>query len=186
MVEEIIKAAKAENKRAAKSASDEGSEMHQLIFDYLNIGLYDKEKPKSFMVPDKFTVAWANFLEWEENHGVKPIVLEQLVYHSSRFAGRMDFYGSIDGKLVVNDWKYSNGIWPGHVMQSAAYSVAWEEMTKQRVDAVAVTRLDPKTGEIEYHEIGLEERDFEFKKFSALLQYWLLEYSAKLEVGDED
>jgi hypothetical protein len=76
---------------------------------------------------DKATIDLAencflSFLNWKKPLDIEPILVEEaLVSESLRFGGRMDFYGKINGKLTLMDFKTGKGIWPEHFYQLSAY-----------------------------------------------------------------
>lgn len=87
-------------------------------------------------------VAW---VKWRENVNFTPIHIEQTVYSLGYgFAGTLDVYGKVDGKLSILDWKSGKAIYPEHYLQNAAYRCAFEEMKHGDVERGVIVRL-PKT-----------------------------------------
>jgi len=76
---------------------------------------------------DKATVDLAencflSFLSWAKERDINPVLMEEpLVSDLFRYGGKFDFYGHIDGRLTVADFKTGSGIWPEHFYQLAAY-----------------------------------------------------------------
>ena len=63
-----------------------------------------------------------SFLEWEKHHGVTPILLETpLVHEQHSYGGTLDFYGVVDGKKTLMDFKSGSGIYEEAFYQAAAY-----------------------------------------------------------------
>jgi hypothetical protein len=64
-----------------------------------------------------------SYLNWKGGKTIEPILLEQaFVSEANRFGGTLDFYGKIDGRLTIADYKTGKGIYPDHFYQLAAYS----------------------------------------------------------------
>jgi len=62
------------------------------------------------------------YLEWEKQHQVEPLRVEQpLVSESLRFGGTPDFYGEIDSLMTVMDFKTGKAIYDDYWYQLAAY-----------------------------------------------------------------
>ena len=178
-IDQIIKSAKSEHKTVMDEAADLGTQMHRHIADSMMLFGWEKWKEQG-IIPSSLFHAWDAYCWWRSDYKVKAIAVEQEVYHSSRFAGTLDFYGTVGDKLFIIDFKSSSGIWPEYSMQIAAYWKAWVEMTSSRVDGWGILRLDKKTGEPEWKEYSLDEMEVAFQKFNHVLQYFLLENGERL------
>lgn len=70
------------------------------------------------------------FAGWErarDEMGIKPIKLEELVWHDELgYAGRLDLLSYVDvlAPIVLIDLKASRTCWPWHRLQAAAYNMA--------------------------------------------------------------
>jgi hypothetical protein len=63
-----------------------------------------------------------SFRRWEKSHSVKPILVEKsLVSDTFGYGGTIDFYGKIDGKPTLVDFKTGKDIYPEMRYQVAAY-----------------------------------------------------------------
>lgn len=106
--------------------------------------------------------ALKEFVHWFENHKVKVVAFEEIVY-SRRYdyAGRYDAILEIDGKLYLVDFKtnnptkdYPNGIFPEMFCQIGGYDVARTEeyapeldtKNQSMFDGHAVFNFSKKTG----------------------------------------
>lgn len=79
------------------------------------------------------------------NYEFKPIYLEKSVFSPELgYAGTMDYYGYLDGKLIIGDWKTSKAIYKDNTFgaQLAAYKHAFEK----KVEALFILRMNEKTG----------------------------------------
>jgi hypothetical protein len=64
----------------------------------------------------------------------------------------LDFIGRLDGKLVLGDFKTSNGVWPEYLCQLAAYAKAYEETTGRRIDGgYHLLRFSKQNGDFGHH-----------------------------------
>lgn len=66
------------------------------------------------------------FFEWKENHTIEPLLLEEEL-NCDYFGGTMDFYGIIDGKRTILDYKTSKGTYASMFLQLAAYTFMMEK-----------------------------------------------------------
>jgi hypothetical protein len=86
--------------------------------------------------------ALCSYIQWEQEHDVEPIHLEAaLVSERRRYGGTLDFYGRIDGRLEVLDFKFARGIYGEHLWQLAAYRTLAVE-NSWGVRAVRVVRMN--------------------------------------------
>ena len=70
---------------------------------------------------DKATNSMLSYLEWAKGHKVEPILLETpLVSEEFQFGGTLDFFGILDGKTTLVDYK-TGRIWFEHYLQMCAY-----------------------------------------------------------------
>lgn len=62
------------------------------------------------------------FFNWYKEHDVRPLMMEKLLWDEvDQFAGRFDFYGYVDGKLTLMDFKTNNNVHPKMGLQLAGY-----------------------------------------------------------------
>lgn len=108
------------------------------------------------------------FLDWVEQHKVKFVSSERLVYSRQyNFCGHMDAEALIDGKLCVIDFKTSKGIYPEMLLQTAAYQMAAQEEGSVYDETRYIARFDKETGLFEVKEARNVENDY--KAFLAAL-----------------
>jgi hypothetical protein len=101
------------------------------------------------------------FWDWEKEHEIEPILLEEpLVSNSYGFGGTIDFYGYVDGKPSLLDFKTGKAIYPDHLYQLSAY----EQLLKE-------SDYDNKTARI--LRIGrTEDEGFEDRVVGDLSIHW--------------
>lgn len=93
------------------------------------------------------------FEDWAKKHKLEPFDLERRIMSlEHKYAGTTDYWGKVNGKLAILDFKTSNGMYLEYWLQTAAYEHAiLEELYGGRSDKVQLERwlihLDKKTGE---------------------------------------
>jgi len=92
-----------------------------------------------------------NFLAWVKEHKVKFLLTEQPVYsREHEYAGILDFVCVIGKEMFIGDIKTSSGIYPEHLMQTAAYRHArQEEYPKEKYAGQLILRIGKKDGSFE-------------------------------------
>lgn len=99
------------------------------------------------------------FLGWLHKHKPVPIDCERIVFSKHwYYAGTCDMWGRLDGKLCVLDFKTSSGLYLEMLLQIAAYAIALEEETGERIDDGWIIRLDKKTGKCQPYHIPILRR----------------------------
>lgn len=107
----------------ADEAADIGTQAHLMIEQFINGEEVDKPEDK------RAKQAFDNALKWIDQTKIKVISKWQevgLVSEEYRFGGTPDAIGELDGKLILLDWKTSNGIYQDYLIQIAAYRHLWE------------------------------------------------------------
>lgn len=149
----LCQEAKTAHRRLSRAATDIGSSVHTFAESYL-------ADPKTPPPADPQAAKGASALiEWANTHTIEPIHVERMVFSKKHFyAGTVDFFGHIDGELCVLDFKTSSGLYLEMLLQLAAYAVALEEETEQRIDHSWIVRLDKKTGKPTPYYVPLQEK----------------------------
>lgn len=108
----------------AEEAADIGTMAHEMIEKHINgEPLPNDPHPRALQAYNN-AVVWLNqtrinvVSKWQE---------VQLVSESLKFGGTPDAIGELDGKLILLDWKTSNGVYQDYLIQLAAYKYLWEE-----------------------------------------------------------
>ena len=125
-----------------KRASEEGTQVHEMIEDYLN------GKELLFLehgIPMYAPNVWQMFLRfvdfWEE---YKPTLIEAEIHLFSdelKVAGTCDMVCEINGELWVIDFKTSNHLQTTYDLQTAMYAKCFEECFGKKVDRTGVLWL---------------------------------------------
>lgn len=87
---------------------------------------------------------YSAYFNWYKEHTIEPILEEfKVTNHQYGYAGRLDFYGKLDGQYVLLDFKTSNSVRWTYGLQLACYKKCLEDMG-HRVDACYVVHIKPK------------------------------------------
>ena len=125
-----------------KKASEEGTQVHEMIEAYLN---GEELKFLEYGVPMYPTLVWQMFLRfvdfWEEYN---PKLIETEVHLFSdelKVAGTCDMVCEIDGELWIIDFKTSNHLQTTYDLQTAVYGKCYEECFGKKADRYGVLWL---------------------------------------------
>lgn len=134
-------------------ASDIGSHVHKWVERYINAQLKKEEMPLP-PVNEQIREATERFVAWAEQHQVKFLASEQMVYSRRyNFVGTFDFICTMQGKpdLYMGDLKTSNGIWTEYLLQTAAYRYARsEEYPHENYVGQLIVRVGKESGELDF------------------------------------
>lgn len=109
------------------AAGDVGTLVHKYAKDMLE-GKGLPTGPEAKPVPIQAANAIAAFREWLLAHKIEPIAVERRVMSRElMYSGTCDFFGHIDGKLSVLDFKTGNGVYDEAWFQMAGYEIALRE-----------------------------------------------------------
>lgn len=152
---DVEEAAK-EPRRIKEAAADIGTRIHEWINQWLeskNPEIPDDEKVRNGITA---------FLEFQKKNKVKWLESEKVVYSKKHdFAGFLDAVGKMGNKLVLIDFKSSNGIYPEYALQVAGYQIAYEEETKKKIDKRMLIRFGKNDGTFECKNYEDNEKDKE-------------------------
>lgn len=172
LTEEDILSATGLYKVRKKEAADIGTLIHNFAELWVKHQLkIVKEKPE--MPEDEKVLNGAMaFLKWVDEHKVKFIAAEKLVYSKKHnYVGLCDTIftmGSEKHKILhVGDYKSSKAIYNEYRYQVAAYQEADAEESGATYGTKWLMRFDKETGEFEAHEYAEHQQDF--KVFLACL-----------------
>ncbi len=126
-----------------KRASEEGTQVHGMIEDYLNgqelSFLDDFDNPQ--YNPDVWQM-FIKFVDWWETYN--PTLIEPEVHLFSdkyKVAGTCDLVCEIDGELWIIDFKTSNHLQTTYDLQTAIYAQCFEECFGKKVDRTGILWL---------------------------------------------
>lgn len=168
-------------------AADAGSLAHDLIEAAIHGANTDALvlQATACLDPDVREKAWnalGQFQAWYRQTGIKILETERpLVSEKWGFGGTFDAIGEIDGKIVLVDWKTSNGVYTDYLIQLAAYKVLIEECTDYRIDGgFHLLRFSKEEADFSHHYWG--ELDDGWAAFALYLEAYRLDKKLKARV----
>ena len=138
-----------------KKASEEGTQVHEMIEAYLNgEELKFLEHGRPMYAPNVWQM-FLRFVEWWEEYN--PTLIEAEVHLFSdelKVAGTCDLVCEIDGELWVIDFKTSNHLQTTYDLQTAMYAKCFEECFGKKVDRTGIlwlksSKRGPKKGKMQ-------------------------------------
>ena len=140
-VDTILKEAKTAHRKKKEDAGTRGKDVHTFAERVLVNG--DAKMP-----PDPETAkGCAAFLSWLDGVNLEVINSERIIFSKTWwYCGTTDVYGRIKGKNCVIDFKSGSGFYDEHPLQLAAYAVAIEEETGDKIVDGWIIHLDKTTG----------------------------------------
>jgi hypothetical protein len=135
------------------AAGDAGSAVHDLIEKNLRGEIYPPPTD-----PKVFAGIMA-FHDWWQQTDIEIFETERLVYSEQYFyCGKTDFLGRRKGGLVVGDFKTGNTAgYESEWYQLAAYALAIEEETGQKIEDGLIVHLDKKTSKFKEYAITIDD-----------------------------
>ena len=129
-----------------RKASDEGTQVHEMIESYLNNEELNflSSNGDPLYNPNIWQM-FLKFVEWWETY--KPTLLETEVHLFSdklKVAGTCDLVCEIEGELWIVDFKTSNSIQTTYELQTAIYSECYEECFGKKADRQGILWLKSK------------------------------------------
>jgi hypothetical protein len=163
------------HRQTKEKAADIGTQIHEWINKWI-IG----EKPE---IPNEDNVknGIMAFLQFQKDQKVKWVESEKIIYSKKyNFAGILDAIGVIDKSLVLFDFKSSNGIYPEYALQTAAYQIAYEETTKNKINYRVIVRFGKENGDFEWRRFAENEKDKKAFLAAKILKERLRELDKKI------
>ncbi len=148
LTEEMIDEALDQHNIKKEAAANIGTTTHEWIENFVKG--QDPEMPRDKNVLQAVTA----FLRWVEEHQIKFVESEKLVYSKKYgYVGTMDAIATMGGKKkkFLIDYKVSNGLYPGVAYQTAAYLMADKEEAGTEYEGRWAIRLS-KESEEEYYQ----------------------------------
>lgn len=145
-----------DHNKAAGGAADAGTACHAMVELYLN-----GKEPETALegLPDDISglaqTAFLGFLEWAQSTRLEVAHQELgLVSERHQFGGTLDACVlKINGKMAIGDWKTSNGLYPDHLIQVAAYRELYaENFPEEKLDGgMYIFRFSKDYGDFHAH-----------------------------------
>lgn len=156
--EQIIQAVFA-SQEYTERAADLGTKIHDWIEQYIKSKISKKNPAPEMPEDDAVVIGVNSFLAWEENHKVKFLWAEKLIYSKKHdYIGKADFAAIVDGKRCLCDNKTGNGLYDGVLTQTAAYLKADEEESGEKYDGRWAIRISKETEKEYIARIGIKNK----------------------------
>ena len=127
-------------RQARDDAADVGTICHEMVECFIRKIKFDPSKYESNLV-EEAKVPFKSFLEWQKTSKLKPAKTEvRLVSEQYQYGGMIDAV-QLNGELVILDWKTSNGIYVGYLIQLAAYRNLWNECMGKQIRNCCLVRF---------------------------------------------
>lgn len=160
VTEEELESARKAHAKKKTDAGDAGSLVHKFAEDVLK-GL----NPVYPSNAEEVVNGCKAFEKFRAAHDLKPIDVERRIFSKKHmYAGTCDFWGHVDGRLGILDFKTSSGVWDEFWLQTAGYEEAIvEELFEPGADHLwrFLVHLDKAKGEFKLYarEYSTEHRD---------------------------
>lgn len=163
-----------------KKACDVGTAVHARVEEYLK-GEPISDWPHEFSDEQvgHANSAWGAFLEWWSSSMFQVVEQEiPLVHPTLGFGGTPDAICLVNGKYVMVDWKTSNGTYPDHLLQVAAYAAMWNRrFPKMRIEGHHLCRFAKENGD--FSHLYLPDLSNEWEMFKHLRKAYDLDKLVK-------
>lgn len=121
--------------------SEIGTMVHDLVESYL-LNHYFIFIPSRYCTKSLLYMYLNTIIEWRRTHNIEVEFLEKK-FCSEKFAGTVDFYGCVDNKWTIFDFKTSKQPHASMFLQLAGYCIMLEEKG-YKVDQVGIIILNPE------------------------------------------
>lgn len=167
---------KAHQKELAK-AGEIGTQIHKMIEWTMRTAIGADAGPKP-VISDKALWAVMAFEDFAKSVNLKPVLIEQTVYSKVHaYAGTMDLLARVNGVLTLLDFKSGKAIYPESFLQSAAYSVALEEMGYVLPATALILRLPKVDTDPAFEVVTVPPAQDLFPVFLATKALWAWTYA---------
>ena len=152
---------------------DEAAEAGTLAHDMIECFILNKPQPEHVnvnpQIAERAANAFVQFREWWDQARIEIIATER-AYVSERhqFGGTVDAIGrDTKGRIVLADWKTSNGVYQDYLIQLGAYALLLEECAPDwKPEAFHLLRVAKESADFAHHYYGeLEDAKAQFILF---------------------
>lgn len=172
----IVEAARTNFRKVGMRAMDIGSQVHQIIEEYLQSGR------EPFKAEPAVASGFQAFKEWQAQHKLEVIATEQTLY-AERYAGTCDLICKLNGRRYLIDFKTSKlaedaSAYPEHRYQVAAY-----RQTDAEIEGCGILYLNKETGRPLWRDSS-GTYDGDRAVFNILVELWWASHKIKREQFD--
>lgn len=166
---ELVKEAKAADKKKSEEAAAIGTLTHDFAF-YTETNQTDKllETDKKILYhPDKDKIMGCieQFKDWKSTNQDEIIASETIVASVILQAGgKFDRLARRNGKLIISDFKTASSMYLDQMIQMAAYAIMIEEWMEMKVEGLEVLRFGKDDAEFQTLLVSKPDEIEKFKK----------------------
>jgi hypothetical protein len=180
-IEEMIKQAKAYHRELKEKAGTIGDRVHKRIHSMFNAKRLgdDEEYQRMLEVCEDSQIAkpWEGVTRWIIEDNIIPIRIEEVVFsQKGKWAGKLDFFGLVEGIPTIIDFKTSGGFYDEYKMQLAAYYfgylLTFGHTSGDNPQRGMVIRFDKESGELSRYPMTHQELLWEYQRFLPLVKYY--------------
>ena len=102
-----------------------GTQIHEMISEYLLNRMYIYVPDGDINLTDLF-LSLKSFMDWYKSNDIE-LIFSEKKFTSDKFGGTVDFYGKVNGKYTIIDFKTSKKIRITMFIQLALYTILLEE-----------------------------------------------------------
>lgn len=128
-------------------SADLGTLVHECIEAFLQKEKYNYPDGKDELKAD-FLERMDGFLSWYKKNEVEAM-LQEVELVTDTYGGTCDFYGKLNGKHVVLDFKTSSNVYGSMFLQLAGYIIRLEEMDME-VEGAGILHISKKGTNLHY------------------------------------
>jgi predicted RecB family nuclease len=162
--------------KARDSAADAGTLAHSMILAHLKREELDTSEYSKDTI-DQAENSFLSYLNWEKQHTLDPMIVEQpLVHQALKYGGTPDFYGKVDETLSLVDFKTGKGLYPEYEYQLAAYAYMLPEMPQ----IFRILRIGRDAND-DYEEKTFTQIDKQWEIFNHCLEIYNLQKEMKVK-----
>jgi hypothetical protein len=131
-----------------------------IAHDMIECDILGRPAPTFTAAPELLTKAgnaFAQFKEWQEQTRIEIVATERsYVSEVHQFGGTIDAIGrDMKGRIVLLDWKTSNGVYQDYLIQLAAYALLLEECQPEwKPEAFHLLRVAKESADFAHHFFG--------------------------------
>lgn len=163
-------------------AADAGSIAHDFIEQHVLTGTDPSDEYRADhelwnkaddATKDRARNCYRQYLRWRKQTNIEIVQTEKGgVSELYQYGGTYDGLGrNSEGELVLIDWKTSNGVYAGYLIQLAAYDQINFEKTGERVKEFHLLRMDKENADFKHHSwLDLSDGFEAFKHMRALYE----------------
>jgi hypothetical protein len=133
---------------------DEAAEVGSVVHDMVECDIHGREFPAiQPAMADRVNSAFSAWRKWRGANQLDIVATETpFVSEVHRFGGTLDAVArDSDGRLVLLDWKTSNGIYTDYLLQLAAYAILWDEFNEEKIGGgFHLVRFSKEHGDMEH------------------------------------